>query len=228
MVAPRIPRRPTRIRATNCCAVKAANAASNVRTSAPSRPVAASRRSFDFSSVRRNTGSDGRSTLRGCGSKVMAIAGASSAAARASAMSITARWPRCTPSKLPIAATAPLNRATRGASSRTTRNGSLDLEEATIRRDALGGEPAALCATKSTLLAKPRRHGYQRFAVEHQLAVDACLAVEAYDPPLRHQFDDFDHDLHHVANLHGTVEIQRLRAINGTRTGQAGAKHGRD
>ena len=98
--------------------------ASKVSTSAPVRPVAASRRSFDRASVRRNTGSDGRSTLRGCGSNVTAIAGAPSAVARAIAASITARWPRCTPSKLPIAATAPLQRGQPGASSCTTRNGS--------------------------------------------------------------------------------------------------------
>ena len=47
MVAPRMPSRPTRMRVTNCSAVSAAKAASNVSTSAPSRPVAASRRSFD-------------------------------------------------------------------------------------------------------------------------------------------------------------------------------------
>ena len=60
--------------------VSAANASSKVSTSAPSRPVLASSRSFDRASVRRNTGSDGRSTLRGCGSKVTAMAGRPSAA----------------------------------------------------------------------------------------------------------------------------------------------------
>ena len=89
------------------------SAASKVSTSAPSSPVAASSRSFDRSSVRRNTGSDGRSTLRGCGSNVTAIAGRRARAARERRASITARCPRCTPSKLPIAATAPLQRGRR-------------------------------------------------------------------------------------------------------------------
>ena len=86
-----------------------ASAASKRSTMAPLRPVAASRRSFARSSVSRNSDSPGRKKLRGCGSKVSAAAGRPSACARACAAAITARWPRCTPSKLPMATTAPLS-----------------------------------------------------------------------------------------------------------------------
>src|SRR5882757_258781 len=48
----------------NSSAVSAANAALNVSTRAPLSPVAARRRSFSASPVRRNTGSDGRNVLR--------------------------------------------------------------------------------------------------------------------------------------------------------------------
>ena len=50
----------------------------------------------------------------GCGSKVSAAAGRPSASARARAAAITARWPRCTPSKLPMATTAPSSARSRG------------------------------------------------------------------------------------------------------------------
>ena len=53
------------------------------------------------------SGASGWKKLRGCGSKVSAAAGRWMARARSSAASITARWPRCTPSKLPMATTGP-------------------------------------------------------------------------------------------------------------------------
>ncbi len=49
-----------------------ARCASKVITTAPSRPVAARRRSLSVSSVRRNCGTFGLEEARGCGSKVTA------------------------------------------------------------------------------------------------------------------------------------------------------------
>ena len=60
--------------------------------------------------------------LRGCGSKVTANAGFPCAWPIRSAASITARWPRWTPSKLPIATTAPRGIAAAGVVSRITVN----------------------------------------------------------------------------------------------------------
>ena len=66
-------------------------------------------RSFAFigGGVRMNSGTSGRNTLRGCGSKVSTSAGTPRRSASSSARSSTAWWPRCTPSKLPIATTPP-------------------------------------------------------------------------------------------------------------------------
>jgi len=62
----------------------------------------------------------GLKKLRGCGSKVTASAGRPWARPICRAAAITARWPRCTPSKLPIATTAPFGMAVAGVVSRIT------------------------------------------------------------------------------------------------------------
>ena len=90
------------------CAVVLARPLSNVITTAPARPVPASRRSLAASSESRNCGVLGLKKLRGCGSKVTAKAGLFYAVpAMRNAAPMTARWPRWTPSKLPIATTHP-------------------------------------------------------------------------------------------------------------------------
>ncbi len=93
-----------------------ASLASNRITMAPESPVAANRRSLAVWSVRRNSGSCGWKKLLGWGSKVRAAAGAPSICARLRAAAITARWPRCTPSKLPMAMTAPESAGGSGSS----------------------------------------------------------------------------------------------------------------
>ena len=85
----------------------AASCASKFMTMAPSSPLAANRRSLSRALESWNSVSCGRKKSRGCGEKVSAAALRPSALARLSAAPITARWPRCTPSKLPIATTAP-------------------------------------------------------------------------------------------------------------------------
>src|SRR5258708_33297980 len=159
MVAPRMPSRPTRVRETNSSAVCAANAALNVSTSAPLSPVAASSRSFSDSPVSRKTGSAGRSAVRGWGSNVAAMAGAPIWTARDSAASMTAPWPRCTPSKLPIAATAPLSRAAAGASSWATTKGLVGFERSVIAADASSrdGDRVARAGAKSSQHNTARR-----------------------------------------------------------------------
>src|SRR5215475_14225881 len=102
------------------CAEVPARALSKVITTAPASPVPASNRNLLVSVVRRNCGLLGLKKLRGCGSKVTAKAGLPCARPIRSAAPITARWPRWTPSKLPIATTAPLGIAEAGVWSRMT------------------------------------------------------------------------------------------------------------
>ena len=102
------------------CAVVPARPLSKVITTAPESPVPASSRSLLASSVSRNWGVFGLKKLRGCGSKVTASAGRPWARPICRAAAITARWPRWTPSKLPIATTAPLGMAAAGVVSRIT------------------------------------------------------------------------------------------------------------
>src|SRR5690349_11036227 len=104
------------------CAEVPARALSKVITTAPASPVPASNRNLLVSVVSRNCGLFGLKKLRGCGSKVKAKAGLSWARPIRSAAPITARWPRWTPSKLPIATTVPLGIAEAGVVSRITVN----------------------------------------------------------------------------------------------------------
>src|SRR6516162_8439652 len=119
MAAPLMAKRSTRTRRTKSCALNLASSALKVSTIAPSSPAAASKRNLASSGVSRNSGSSGSKNARGCGSKVSAAEGLPSAPARANAAAITALWPRCTPSKLPMATVAPRSAAA-GAKSRTT------------------------------------------------------------------------------------------------------------
>src|SRR6185295_18380128 len=102
------------------CAEVPARVLSKVITTAPSSPVPASSRSLLASSERRNCGLFGLKKLRGCGSKVMANVGLPWARPIRRAASITARCPRWTPSKLPMATTAPRGISAAGVVSRIT------------------------------------------------------------------------------------------------------------
>src|SRR5262245_39975441 len=104
------------------CAEVPARTLSKVITTAPARPVPAKSLSLLVSVVRRNCGLFGLKKLRGCGSKVTANAGLPCARPICRAAPITARWPRWTPSKLPIATTAPLGMVAAGVVSRITVN----------------------------------------------------------------------------------------------------------
>ncbi len=92
-----MPSRPIRSWLMKSCALVPARAPSKVITTAPSRPVPASSRSFAVSSVSLNCGVCGLKKLRGCGSNVTASAPAEPAACDAGHH---ARWPRWKPSKL--------------------------------------------------------------------------------------------------------------------------------
>src|SRR6187200_625969 len=72
MATPATANRPTRMRVTKSAADKPANAASKRSTIAPSRPVVARSRSFERSSVSRNSGSLGRKKPRCCDDGAMA------------------------------------------------------------------------------------------------------------------------------------------------------------
>ena len=46
--------------------------------------------------------------------------------------------------------------------------------------------------------------------------------------PIWDQFDDFDLNVHGIPNPHRSTEVQRLRDVNGSRSGQARTEDGRD
>ena len=130
---------------------------------------------------------------RGGGSKVSAACGRSSACARRIAASITARWPRCTPSKLPMATTALRKASTPGPDSPAT------------TKDFLGGFEALMIG--KTLGPGPARHRNHRLAVEHDPAVDGSLAGEPNLAALGDKLDDFDDHRDHVADVDRCVEV---------------------
>jgi hypothetical protein len=72
------------------------------------------------------------------------------------------------------------------------------------------------------------RHFHQRFAVEHDLAVDRANAGEPRAGFFGDQLGDRDRDHDGVAYFHRRAKIERLRDVDGARAGQAGAEHGRD
>ena len=69
--------------------------------------LSASSRALVRKGVKRKQSGEGRKNSCGCGSKVSTASGLLRASAWTLASAIRARWPRCTPSKLPIATTAP-------------------------------------------------------------------------------------------------------------------------
>jgi len=115
--------RATRIRRTNSSAVRLASAASNVMTTAPASSVEANSRMLVGLVGQRTTlvGPEERTRMR---FEVQGGGGPSEQRARAAAVPITSRCPRCTPSKLPSATTAPLS--ARILASRTTTNEGVD------------------------------------------------------------------------------------------------------
>ena len=170
--------RSSRMRSTKSSALSAAKAASKRSTIAPSSPVDASSRNLLRSSVRRNNGSCGRKKLRGCGSKVSAAAGRCSAAARCRAVAMTAWWPRCTPSKLPIATTAPWSAWPAGASPWTTANAGVGFECSGMALFYVPGRPAEPASAGN--LARVGRAPNQ-----HDFVEDFCLAEGPGAPVVR-------------------------------------------
>ncbi len=103
--------RPQRNSRTNCRAGVRENSRVKRTTSMTAIPASASRRSFCAGVVMARGACSGRSTARGCGSKVTTAAATRSSRARATTRSRMAHWPRWTPSKFPMAATAPCGRS---------------------------------------------------------------------------------------------------------------------
>ena len=81
-----------------------------------STPILASRDALAAGDISRKGGASGAKTSRGCGSKVTTPRGVPGLRAR----SMTCRWPRWTPSKLPMAAEAPRRASGMAAGSRIT------------------------------------------------------------------------------------------------------------
>jgi len=92
---------------TNAVGAMPASSRVNGSTTTASTPASASSSSRRAIEVSIRGARFGASSAEGCGSKVSATVSASLAAASSRARAISARWPRWTPSKLPIAIAAP-------------------------------------------------------------------------------------------------------------------------
>src|SRR6266700_294587 len=158
------------------CALVSALILSKVMTTAPARPVPARSRSFAVSSVSLNWGVFGLKKRRGCGSKVNASAGRPWARPISSAAAMTARWPRWTPSKLPIATTAPLGIALAGVASRIVVKagiGGWNIPRLEIRgRD---GELAVLADDQGSQAAPFACHALRYGGVRPEVQLTGCL-----------------------------------------------------
>ena len=93
----------------NCSAVRLANSRSNGISTSSSTPRPVIRSPFIESDWSSLGSASGLSTASGCGSKV----------STASHPRITSRWPRCTPSKVPIATRLPPARGSASCTLRT-------------------------------------------------------------------------------------------------------------
>ena len=108
----RPPHAPRASSCTSTCAMNAsaespASAASKRSTTARSSPNASSSSSLRGSGVSRKCGLSGWKNSRGCGSNSITPALPPVLAAASRAACSSAWWPRCTPSKLPMASAAP-------------------------------------------------------------------------------------------------------------------------
>ena len=128
----RTPSRPRSRRSTKSSAGVFAISAPKRRTTSSSTPAAASRASRSAGVEMAFGARSGRRTRAGWGSKVTAAKAAPRRAASRRATASVSRWPRCTPSKLPMAATEPFGR---GA--------------------AAGGSGSLSAARRATLMAPP-------------------------------------------------------------------------
>ena len=88
-----------------------------------STPIFSSRLARASAPISRKGARRGRNSSRGCGSKVSTPRGAPISSPARRAISMTWRWPRCTPSKLPMAAEAPRSASVAKLWSRTIRMG---------------------------------------------------------------------------------------------------------
>ena len=184
---PLAPRPRTRTSRTKSGAVRAAISASNGSANIASTPSSASRRALVRSGVRRMDWGDGRKNSAGCGSKASTASGASRASASAFAAVIRASWPRCTPSKLPMATTAPLSACGTSWKWRKIR-ACLDFSAfwALFFRGALG------------------RH-HRGLAVHHDLALHGADAMHHHFAALADLLDGASGD-HRVADAHRAFE----------------------
>jgi hypothetical protein len=94
------------MRSSNSAGVMAAKSRSKRSTIAVSRPVRASSSSFSCRLEMRAGASPGTKNSRGRGSKVSAADARPRRRASATTLASIAWWPRCTPSKLPMASAA--------------------------------------------------------------------------------------------------------------------------
>ena len=106
--AAKCPGLPASTLSTKSCGLRCAMSPSKVSANSASTPRSASSRALVRKRRQPETFRRGRKYSCGCGSKLSTASGLRRASAWILASAIRARWPRCTPSKLPIATTAPL------------------------------------------------------------------------------------------------------------------------
>ena len=97
--------------------------------------------SFSRSRVRRGGAFSPAKNSSGCGSNVTSVVGTARSRPSAASCPISARWPRCTPSKLPMVATQPWCSGRMLCQPRMTSNSALLV---VVRLDAAGTAPAEI------------------------------------------------------------------------------------
>src|SRR3954464_9718033 len=206
-------------------------------TNSRSTPRSSIWRALGRDGVRRKGASEGRNRLRGWGSNVRTAKGAPLAFATSAAVPITIRWPRCSPSKLPSATTAP--RASSGRSVKCLNSfipgtplppGSrlAQKNKDVYRARALSGKPGQGKRAAVGLSSGAGRNHQHGIAVDHDGITDRNHRLED-DPALfRHDFRHGDPSLDSVTDPHRRLELEVLAQIDAAGTGQPGAENGRD
>src|SRR5262245_1999850 len=197
-----------------------ARRASKASTMARSMPNSSMRRSFNGNGVNRKCGLAGWKYSRGCGSNTTAPAWVASLWASLRVAAISAWWPRCTPSKLPMASTAPRAEAGTLSVPLMLRMGQA-LPHSTGCGQGLCGRRLGVGSSKlpSSRLGngRPCRHHQHRLTLQHRLAADRANAFEACAPLDGVELHHAHLGHHPVADLDGTAEIEGWRDIDGAR-----------
>src|SRR5690606_463336 len=153
-----------------------------------STPSSASVSARSRSLIRRKGGASGWNTRRGWGENTAAAAGTPSRFASAIASAITAWWPLCTPSKLPIATAAPRS-------------------DSSSPRQPLTIFMGRSASSRAALFRRPLGHLHQRLALHHGLAVHDAFARHLHAAGRLVDLGHLDIGGHRVADTHRPTEL---------------------